>query len=317
LKGIKREHLGWLIQAVVLASLLAGCSLGAGPASATAPASAKYEGMTAIPFDQYATRFTLEFEGETSWQYQLTTRRSGELLERELAIQGVDDTTRAPGDVRLVTSQGVTRMRGTGTKESCLQFPQAMSINVTLLSPDEVMPPDDFAQPLLLLGQEKVTGFQANHFVLRQDELDGWQQVELSIWISEVGDTVVRHEFQAEGWDPYFGAGYGQLNGDYEVVEVGQQQIEPIEGCQLELPLPDSAMNLVVLPEIISYSSEEGVEDIAAYYQQQLSEAGWRPLEQEDRSSGAVLLRYFKGGQQLLVSIRRFQDVTQVELFRP
>lgn len=305
----------WIYLSLLGLALSAGCSLGSAGVTPTAAPKADYQGLAQVPFDQFVTQFDLRFEGDPGWQYQLTTRRSGEIVERQLQVEGVDDT-RAPGDVRMVTNDGVTRMRGEGTEGRCLQFPEDMSVNITLLSPDDILPPEDFIQPLTLLGQEEVAGFDTDHYVLQQAELDGWQQVQVGLWFSKVGGAVVKHELEASGWDPYFGAGWGQMRGTFQLVEIGQQSIDPVEGCQVELPLPDSVMNLVVLPEIVAFGSQQSLEELAEFYQMQLDQAGWRSLNQEERTSGAVVLHYFRETERLQVTIRRFNEVTQVELLK-
>ena len=300
---------------LALAVLLAGCNLSAVEPTPTPAPVLEFEGLESVPFDQYASRFEITFEGDPGWQYRLTVRQAEAAVERRLVIEGVEDT-RDPGDVRMVTAQGVTRMRGPGTEDQCLQFPEQMEVNVTLLSPDDILPPKEFTESMELLGQEQVVGFDANHYAVEQAELDAWQQVRADIWISRAGSTVVQYELEALGWDPYFGAGWGQLSGRYQLLEVGQQAIEPIEGCQVDLPLPDSTRNLVVLPEVVAFGSEQTLEELTAFYQERLEQDGWRALAQEERTSGAAVLNYLRDAERLTVTIRRFNEGTQVELLR-
>lgn len=298
-----------------LGLFIAGCSLSPVEPTSTPAPVLEFDGLGSVPFDQYVSRFVLTFEADPGWQYQLTVRRSEAALERTLVIEGVEDT-RDPGDVRMVTARGITRMRGPGTEDRCLQFPEQMDVNVTLLSPDDILPPVEFTEPLNLLGQEQVVGFDSNHYAVQQAELDGWQQVRADIWISRLGSTIVQYELAASGWDPYFGAGWGQLSGRYQLLEVGQQTIEPIEGCRVDLPLPASVVNLVVLPQVVAFSSEQNLQALTTFYQEQLDEQGWRALVQEERTSGAVVLTYLREGERLIVTIRQFADGTQVELLR-
>ena len=307
--------LAWVVIAALALSMTAGCSLSPSPPTPTAAPTLDFSGLGPVPFDHYMARFTLEFSGDPAWRYQLTTRRAAEIVERHLAIDGVEDT-RNPGEVRMVTQDGVTRMRGEGTEDRCLRFPESMGVNVTLLAPDDILPPEDFREDFVLLGGEQVGGFDTNHYAMQQSELDGWQQVQIGIWQAAAGSAVIQYELEALGWDPYFGAGWGELTGRYELLEVGQQTIKPIEGCQVDLPLPEEVRELVVLPEVIAFGSPQPVDELAAFYRESLEGDGWRALDQEERSSGAVVLSYLRDGERLRITIRRFNENSQVELLR-
>ncbi|MFP3852735.1 MAG: hypothetical protein ACLFWD_00425, partial [Anaerolineales bacterium] len=74
--------------------------------------------------------------------------------------------------------------------------------------------------------------------------------------------------------------------------------------------------DLVVLPEVIAYGSPQPMEELAVFYRDRLEGDGWRPLDQEEKSSGAVVLSFLRDGERLRVTIRRFNESSQVELLR-
>jgi hypothetical protein len=299
-----------------VALVLAACTLPAvGGGTPTLAPPLAYRGLDSSILGSHQAEFRLQFDGDQSWSYRVTTRVSDQLLERSLHIEGVEGA-RNPGDVRLVSDGQVSRMIGPGTNEGCLQYPSDLDVSVKFLAPDDVLPVDDFREPLVSLGQEQVAGWNTIHFVMIQAELDGWQDVTVGLWHQPDFEAVLRYDLAAEGWDPFFEAGYGRLTGSYQVIELGPQAIEPITGCEPDLPLPADRQRLVILPGVVAFESGMSLEALSAHFRQQLPQAGWQTLVEEDRSSGAVVLSYWREGESLDVTIRDMGDFRRVELLR-
>lgn len=273
----------------------------------------EYQGMNLEALVPHRARFSLQFDGQRSWLYRVETRKSSEAIEHSLHIEGVSDA-RNPGDVRMVTRDQESRMLGPGTDGECLRFPRSMEMNVTFLGPDDLIPSEAFREPLVPLGIEQVAGRESVHYALVQSELDRWQEVKLGIWLEPDSGAVLRYDLNASGNDPYFGAGFGVVEGHYEVLEVGPQSIEPIQGCDIQFPLPSPAENLVRLPGMVSFETSMGLDETVAFYRRELEGAGWQPLGGEERSSGAILMSYRKGQERLSVTIRTMDGLTRVEL---
>lgn len=305
-----------LVPLLMLALLASGCRPLSGGGASGAPAQlqpGQYDGMHRDALGPHRARFELRFVGQDDWTYFLEHRLSSEALEHRLQIEGVSDA-RDPGDVRMVTRAGETRLRGPGTSNQCLRFPADMDVNITVLTPDDVMPPAQFREPLVHLADEQVAGRQSVHYALVQAELDGWEEVRLGLWLEPGSGALLRYELSASGFDPYFGAGFGQLEGRFEVLEFGPQLIEPIEGCEIDLPLPSELDGLVRLENVVAFQTNLSLDDTVAFFRRQLEQAGWQPLTEEQRSSGAIVLNYRQGAEQLELTIRSGADATRVEI---
>ncbi len=273
----------------------------------------EYQGLRAKALGPHRAVFRLEFEAEESWLYRVETRVSSEATEHNLRVEGVSDA-RDPGDVRIVTRGDETRMKGPATHDSCLRFPRGMDLNVRLLSPDDVIPVEELDEPLVSLGQDVVAGRPAVHYAVMQDKAANWERVLLGIWLDRTTQAALRYDLSARGRDPYFTAGFGEIVGSYEVVEVGPQTIEPLGSCEIELPLPPEARQLVRLPDEISYQVEMTADGIIAFYRRTMADEGWQPLDEEARDSGAVALRYRREAQRVVITVRDMGDHRRVDI---
>lgn len=301
----------------MLSLLASGCGLwtdaGGRNTLAEPPSSPSYQGLNSNALGPHRARFELSFSGDPSWGYTLTTRVGEGATERSVQVQGVADA-RNPGQVRMVTSGGESRMKGPGTNQACLRVPSDMELNVTFLSPDDVIPPEAINEPLVPMGEATVAGRAAQHVAIVQSELDRWQDVRLGLWLDRETQSVLRYELAGAGWDPFFQAGFGELDGRYEVVEIGPQSIEPIEGCEVEVPLPEGAADLVRLPGLVAFEVDLELEQVVSFYREAMPEAGWQSLVEEERSSGAVVLTYLREAERIEVMVRSMGDRTRVEL---
>lgn len=298
----------------LLGLLLSACSPFASPESTpTALPAGTFHGLNLEELGAYRATFRLQFRGEIDWSYQVLTRQSGDRLERQLHTEGIAGN-RHPGDVRMVRDGSTTRIVGPGTAEQCLQYPSQFDVNIRFLSADDILPPEDFREPLTPLGVEIVAGGRATHYAMLQEELDGWQEVRVGLWLTPDRGIVLRHEFSASGWDPYFGAGFGQIEGVLEVEEIELQEIEPIPGCEPRFPLPPDAEAVVILPQLIAFESTSDLATLATFYQDSLSSEGWTPLGQEQRSSGAMAMGFRQGAATVDINLRDMGDRRHVEL---
>ena len=296
--------------------LLVGCSLPAvGGGAPTLAPPLVFTGLDPASLGPHHARFSLQFDGQDSWSYVVTTRASDQLLERSLHIEGVEGA-RNPGDVRMVSDGQVSRMVGPGTQGSCLQYPSDLDVSVRFLDPDDILPVEAFREPLVNLGDEQVAGWNTVHYVMLQSELDGWQGVTVGLWHQPDFNGILRYDLEAEGWDPFFEAGWGQLQGSYQVLALEPQTIEPIAGCETSLPLPADRQRLVVLPGVVAFESGMTLDALSAHFRQQLPADGWQTLAEEVRSSGAVVLSYWREGESLDVTIRDMGDYRRIELLR-
>jgi hypothetical protein len=109
-------------------------------------------------------------------------------------------------------------------------------------------------------------------------------------------------------------AGEGLLLSQFHVEQVGPQTIEPITGCDIDLPLPAGATRIIKLPELVGFDSAGAPQDISAFYQAALAEGGWAPAGEPQLGDGVILLTYGRDGQSLEINIEAKNGGARVEL---
>ncbi len=262
--------------------------------------------------------FVLEFEGESDWTYQVDTRSNGELIEYDLHIEGVDEAQN-PGDVRLVNNDGVNQMNGAGTDFECVQFPDEFETGVLFLSPNDLIDLEDFSEELEDVGEEKIAGREATEYLGKRNKYAGWRSLKLSVWVDDETGAVLQIDFSARGSDPIFGAGSGKISGKFTVKKIGSQQIQPVEGCEIDIPLPEDAANIIIFPGMIAFETSLGPVRLGRFYKKILSPEGWmweEPVIAEDRKA---LLTFYSDEGTLTILIEPisadFSQGYQVQMF--
>lgn len=297
---------------ILIPCLIAACAVPqSAPSAAEPPLTYPALGWEAL--GSYHARFEMRFEGTTDWRYLLETRADGEKVEYQLHLEGVESASN-PGDVRVVVGDGITRMRGPGTDDECFQFPSDLALAPSFLTPEDVLSPETFWSLLEPVGSETVAGRQALHYTAEATTVGGWRDVEADVWLDETTDDLLRYELRAAGADPLFGGGEGVLSGRFRVNEVGRQEIEPIAGCEIDLPIPADATRLVRLPDLITFESPSPPDQVAVFYLWALPKAGWMPLSDPQSSEEGVSFSYRRGGQVLDVTLVSSGGLTYVEL---
>lgn len=302
---------------LIILLLLLSLTLACLPAtSATPTSSTKSPAPTSVSLQvlgaHHAT-FELHFEGDYDWTYHLDSRTDGNAMAYDLHIEGVK-ASQNPGDVRIVVEDDIAKMRGPGTDDACVQFPSDLDLGLSLLTPDDLIPLQGDGDSLRSAGVEIIVGREATHYTLRLPSLGSWRDVEIDIWEDVATGATLRYDLRAAGTDPLFDAGEGVLSGQFMVNEIEQQTIEPIPGCETDLPLPPDAMRLVKMPGLVSFESASTSDEIVAFYQAKLAEAGWVPTTEPETGIDAILLSYQRGEQTLDINIETHGAGVHVEL---
>lgn len=303
---------------VLLLLLAVACSSAPSPGPSSSPSPTaeirpSYTGLHPEALGSYQATFDLIFEGAIMWRYHLETRTDGRAVEYGLHLDGLD-ASRNPGDVRLVAQDAINRMRGPGTDDECVQFPSELDLGPIFLTPDSLFAPDQLSEPLVAVQPETIAGTETIHYTLRQASLGKWRDLIIGLWRNESTGATLRYDLRATGADPLFEAGEGVLTGRFLVNEVGTQTIEPISGCEINLPLPNGATHLVRLPGLISFDSATAAAETAAFYQAELAKTGWEPVAEPQASGDAVVLSYRQGAQRLDINIEAKAGGVHVEL---
>jgi hypothetical protein len=269
--------------------------------------------------DAYRATFEIRFAGTYTWVYRLESRTDGSAdggaTAYDLHIEGVD-ASQNPGDVRVVLEGDEVKMRGPATDDACVQFPSDLDLGQSFLSPDDLMPHQEIEPALRPTGTETIAEREAVHYALRQPSLADWQDVEIDIWKDATSGATLRYDLRAQGTDPLFDAGEGTLSGQFVVQDLGPQAIEPITGCEIDLPLPPDAERLVRMPGLVAFESAATPDEIVAFYQAALAESGWEPIAEPETGVDAVLLGYHRDGEMLNVNVETRETGTYVELLQ-
>jgi hypothetical protein len=282
------------------------------PSASSSPPPPTQSSLNLRTLEAYHTTFDMHFEGTYRWGYRLESCTDGSAMAYYLHIEGVS-TPQNLGDIRVVVEGDVARMRGPATDDACVQFPSDFNLGRSFLSPDDLIPPQDLSA-LRALGVEAVARREATHYTLRQPELAGWRDVEIDVWRDNETGVTLRYNLQLAGSDPLFDAGDGLLSGQFAVDDIGPQTIEPIAGCEIDLPLPSDAARLVRMPGLIAFESTATSDATVAFYQAALAQAGWESIAEPEAGIDAVVLSYRRDGQTLDVNIEVREAGVYVEL---
>ena len=304
-----------IARALAVALIVAACSPAAPPEPPALPQStAVYTGLGRETLGAHRSVFDIRFDGAFGWSYHLETRTDGEATEYLLHIDGVSPAHN-PGDVRLVTRGGVSRMRGPGTNDECLQFPSDLDLGPVFMTPDDLIDPPRLSEALTGTSPTASDGDWLAEYSLRPDSLGQWRDPRIDLSRNEASGSVLRYGLQASGPDPLFDAGEGSLTAEFSVTEIGAQTIDPVAGCEIDLPLPGDATRLVKLPGLIAFESTMPSNEIAAFYQSALPAAGWESVVEPQVGGEAIVLSFGRGGQTLDISILAKDGTQLVELW--
>ena len=272
-----------------------------------------YTGLNSGELTAYMATYDLNFTGSYDWAYDLITRSDGEVFEYSLHIEGVD-LTMNPGDLRMVTDGETTSMSGPGIDNECYLFPSDFELVSAFQNPDDLLSPQVVNEILTFFGEGTIGGFESVHYFAEQPSVGVWQEVQIDIWLNHTETAALRYLFTAAGLDPLFDAGEGQISASFRVTEIGAQDIEPIPGCEIGFPIPESARRLVRFPDLISFESDATAEEVIAFYQEALEFEDWQEVTEPQMGVDAILLTYARGDELLDINIEIGSSGVSVDL---
>ena len=143
--------------------------------------------------------------------------------------------------------------------------------------------------------------------------------VRITVWIDQESEAILQIEFSARGQDPLFSAGDGEITGKFIIEEIGPQEIVPIEGCEIDIPLPEDAYDLLIFPGLIAFKTSLGPVMLDRFYQGELLPEGWRWQEPTIPENRNALLTFFSDTRDLNIHVKPlsddFSEGYQVEIF--
>lgn len=312
--------------AVLLPLVLAACSSNGGANSSSPNGASGSPGQPGGPaafqrdaFNRYSAEFRVQFQGSSSWLYQLKTRRSPEQREFNLHQDGLDPA-KNPGDIRMLTDGQQTWMLGPGTENQCLQFPNNQGMDPTYIQPEDLLDLAALGGALKKVGEEPSSAIPEAgavtlvHYRAEGVSAGGWQKATVEYWADKASGMLYRYNFQAEGADPFFETGSGRISASYQVAALGDQPFEPVAGCEINVPLPENARAYVRLPGLASFDSPDGVETLQQYYQTVMVQQNWTESQPPAQQNGATVLSYTRDGQAVQVVLEPLDNGCRVKL---
>jgi hypothetical protein len=299
---------------IIVILLAAGCSSAApaekekgGPAApVVAPASKAPPPQPDMydrhAWDSYAALFQIQFNGPVNWTYRLKTRKLAGLSEYDLHIEGISGAQN-PGDIRMVTDGETTWMKGPGTDNECIQFPNGAGMDPQYLSPEELFDAKKLNSQVKLLGEEPVNGVSAQHFQQKGGAFGPWKNAEIDIWAEKSSKMLMLFTFKAQGADPFFETGSGEVSAIFATSEAGSQPIALISGCEVPVPLPETVEMYVRLPGMVSFETPTSAADLQRFYQVALPQEEWSENEPVAQGDNATVLSYRRGAEVVQIQI--------------
>jgi hypothetical protein len=258
-----------------------------------------YTGIDLSHISDYQTAYDIEFNGDYTWRYSLITHFDGKRTEYNLHVEGVDAKYN-PGDIRVVAEKETSWMTGPGAEHECFMFPSGFDIGYTFLTPDDTFPPEEITSLLTYESKQKENDLSIYVYTADVPEHMGWRNLDIVLWLVKDGDYPVKYDIEATGQDPLFNAGEGQFRGTFSVTDDSGYAIKPITGCELSIPLPKDATQVVHFPGLISFETSDTPEDVIGFYQDYLISNGWVADEPLTGSDLGMQMSYIKGDEMLV-----------------
>lgn len=172
-------------------------------------------------------------------------------------------------------------------------------------------------------GQENVNGIPAMHYIFDHRSLleTGISEAHGEIWVAPGSGVVLRYLLNMTADADYFGEGIqGTMVLDYALTDIATtlQPALPLE-CQLDVPLLADASAVSHLPFWLSYNSSATFSAAAAFYQQQLPEAGWVSLMEPLVSETSTFMEFSRRNQTIgvLITMEETSTLVNIVLYHP
>lgn len=141
-------------------------------------------------------------------------------------------------------------------------------------------------------GVDDVRGVAARRYTFdeRALGLSGMVESEGEFWLAVDSSLLLRYTLTQQGGADYFGEGVdGSVVWEYELVYGNPTPAWPA-ACEdgtsfLDLPLLPEAADVDSSPGILTFLTQSTPEEVLAFYEQALAEAGWLPGEGDSSSS--------------------------------
>ncbi len=234
----------------------------------------------------YESTLTITFDGTRSgqplkWSGTYTYAATREPLVRQLMIETSGDESQPP--VLMLELQGVAYEKP--GEELCMaDVISPGNSAIEELEPAAQLPSLFGAEEA---GTEAIAGVPAMHYTFDERALTqaGLNKSTGELWLAQEDGRVLRYRQTTTGDENYFGEGTrGSMSWDYELTQINQPvTIALPKDCPpglVDAPMLPDAANVESLPGLLRYETTSSVQEVVAFYQQELAALGWQDLSE-------------------------------------
>jgi hypothetical protein len=170
-------------------------------------------------------------------------------------------------------------------------------------------------------GSETINGVTADKYTFDERSLGetGFTKSTGQIWVASENGVVVKYLITTIAGADYFGEGIeGSQTWEYNLTEIDQPVTIHLPAvCPRGLvfaPLMPAAQNVRQLPGLTTYSFAGSIQDVLAFYQEQMSALGWTATGEPGVADTMGVLVLVQGDQQFTVIATLSENTITVRL---
>jgi hypothetical protein len=265
----------------------------------------------------YTETLSLAFDGTrdgqaVQWTKTLTFRHTVEPDISMLTVETTGDAVASEPDVLAEATGALYQHHADG---SCSGQPLDADITIALHEPAGLLPGLLGAEET---GQETMNAVPANRYSFDQRALaeSGRTESAGEVWVAVEGGYVVRFVRTTQADASYFGDGLvGSMTWTYDLTQIDQPlDIRLPDGCRVDAPIMADAENVLNLPEALGYDTPSSVNDVTAFYREELPKDGWETTGDPLDGEAGTLTRFTKGDEVLNVIVNTGDSGTRVDV---
>ena len=209
----------------------------------------------------------------------------------------------------MITVGGVSYMLSTvDGAAQCISFSGGETPTQNPLTTDDIF--GTLTNLKLAQKDEKINGIMTDHYTFDEKSFpnNDFESAKGNVWVAQDGDFVVKMDGSGTGKIEFTWQGTGTTTWDYQLQDVNAiSNIEIPATCTTsnatsDIPIPANATNKSTFDTMTTFESPDSPADVAKYYQDALTAAGWKETSKSELA-GMHLLTYSKDGKELNVTI--------------
>ena len=170
-------------------------------------------------------------------------------------------------------------------------------------------------------GSETINNVAADHYTFDERALGqtGFTKSTGQVWVATDTGVVIKYFLTTTAGADYFGKGMeGVQTWEYNLTDINQPvSINLPAGCPeglVDAPLMPAAQSIRKLPGVTSYSISGSIQDVFAFYHEQLPALGWEALGEPGVVDTMGVALFVQGNLQLTVTAKTSDNGVEVRL---